>query len=116
MICIDNIKDVLIDLSGNTEGWHSDFTSNLQNKLTHDLASLQIELKLLKDAYQRNDLVTVQYALMKIKPKLLNVADFFLFLANDIEKFILIKRGELPEIPEGYDIPESYNYIVPQPY
>ncbi|WP_435639294.1 hypothetical protein [Carnimonas bestiolae] len=107
---------MLIGLSGNTEGWHSDFTSNLEDKLAHDLARLQIELKLLKDAYQRNDLITVHFALIQMKPTLLSTSSFFRDLFDDMDELIVSKRGELPKIPERYDIPESYNYITPKLY
>ncbi|MGJ8517581.1 hypothetical protein [Carnimonas bestiolae] len=116
MIGIDNIRDVLVGLTGNTESWYSDFTSNPDDDFAHDLARLQIELKLLKDSYQRNDLITVQCALVRTRSDLLGPSNFFRDLSDDIKELFLAKKGELPEIPEEYDIPESYNYITPQPY
>ncbi|MGJ8522570.1 hypothetical protein R84981_001258 [Carnimonas sp. R-84981] len=114
MIGIDDIKDVLIGLSGDTESWNSDLTSNLDDDLAHDIVRLQIELKLLKDSYQRNDLITVQCALVRARSMLLSISNFFKDLADDTEELLLSKKGELPEIPGGYDVPESYRYIIPK--
>ncbi|MGJ8517580.1 hypothetical protein [Carnimonas bestiolae] len=116
MIGIDNIRDVLVGLTGDTESWNSDFTSNLDDKLARNLMRLQIELKLLKDSCQKNDLIAAQCALSMTRSKLLDVSNFFHNLADDTDELLISKRGELPEIPEEYDIPEPYNYITPQPY
>ncbi|MGJ8514575.1 hypothetical protein [Carnimonas bestiolae] len=92
MIGIDNIKDVLIGLSSNAEDWNSDFASNLDDKLAHDFVRLQIELKLLKNSYQKNDLVTAQCALSTTRSMLLSISNFFHDLADDTEELLLSKK------------------------
>lgn len=113
MIALNNIKQLiksLADLQGISGEWSINCDLNIDEELSKELASLEVELELLSKAMNENDLVTVKCALVMIRLYSLNLSNLFLDIFEDIEKVGWSEEVSLPNVPEGYQVPERYNY------
>ncbi|WP_159567149.1 hypothetical protein [Budvicia diplopodorum] len=115
MTNINKIKNAIQALaehnsSFSDDNWSINYKLDLDKELRGELAKLQIELDLLTNAIQENDLDTAKYALVMARIFSLNLSNFFLNIFEDIEKVGWSEEFKLPTLPEGYQIPERYNY------
>ncbi|SEK76095.1 hypothetical protein SAMN04487787_103407 [Kosakonia sacchari] len=115
---LNKIKAVIHDLaelvagktSFNDDYWSLDYKLDLDKELSNELNNLQIELELLTNALHEKDLVTVKCALVMARLYSLNLSNLFLGIFEDIEKVGWSEEFKLPNVPDGYQIPEHYNY------
>lgn len=118
MTDLNKIKNAIQTLAGlNKENtnfaandWSIDYQLDLDKEMRDELEKLQIELDLLTNALREKDLVTAKHALVMSRIFSLNLSNLFLNIFEDIEKIGWSEESKLPAIPEGYQIPEHYNY------
>ena len=118
MTDLNKIKDLIRLLSGKSseidgfsvDDWSINYELDLDEDLNNELANLQMELDLLKCALQENDLITVKCALVMVRLHSLNLSNFFMNIFEDIEKAGWSEGAKLPNVPEGYQVPQHYNY------
>lgn len=94
----------------NDSEWSIDYQIDLDNRLKEELLGLYTDLRLLNDSLNNHDLITAKCALIYIRIKTLDLSNFFLNIYEDIEKVGWRNDSKLPDIPDGYKIPECYQY------
>ncbi|KPD02205.1 hypothetical protein [Moellerella wisconsensis] len=115
---INKVKELIINLEKysfpesdfNDSGWSIDYQINLDNRLNEELLRLYNDLNLLSDSLKNNDLITAKCALIYARMKALDLSNFFLNIYEDIEKAGWGEGNKLPDVPEGYKIPDCYQY------
>ncbi|WP_233238268.1 hypothetical protein [Bordetella sp. LUAb4] len=116
MINLNNLRDnirVLAEMANGPfleEEWNIDYGSDLNNLLDGDLDGLKKAAGLLNASLGGKDLIVAQCALLRVQLYAMQISNSFLNIGDDIEKIFLTKEIKLPDIPEGYQIPDSYNY------
>ncbi|MFJ3260832.1 hypothetical protein ACIPK7_11315 [Pseudomonas sp. NPDC086581] len=113
MMALNEVKGLvssLADSQGVSGEWSINGDVNIDEELSKYLANFKIELELLSKAVGENDLITAKCALVMMRLYSLNLSNLFLDIFEDIERVGWSKEGALPNVPEGYQIPDSYNY------
>lgn len=66
-------------------------------------------VELLGETVKEDDKVAIQCALTRVRIASLNLSNSYQDIIDDV---VLINKSELwPAIPDGYQIPEHYNYL-----
>lgn len=87
-----------------------DYSLNLDEELNSELEKLAKISLVLRKALDEKDMIAVQAALIMSRIHSMNLRNFFNDIYDDIEMIGWTERYSWPEIPEGYRIPEHYNY------
>ncbi|MBS9438938.1 hypothetical protein EAE91_17910 [Photorhabdus noenieputensis] len=90
--------------------WKSDYKNDWDMSFTKDVALLNREISLLKQALEKNDKVTQIAALVVARGIALGIMNQFENLFEDIENMAWSDEFKWPKIPEDYKIPDHYNY------
>jgi hypothetical protein len=114
----DELKEIIIFFlklrNGLGDGvpldWAIDFNANLNDEFLKDVKRLQGAMLLFKASLGSNDLITAQCALIRARAVSMDLSNFFGNIAEDIERIAWTGGFDWPEIPEGYKIPERYNF------
>ncbi|CAB3660922.1 Uncharacterised protein [Achromobacter sp. 2789STDY5608633] len=115
---INNIKWLflrLYDCSGGRRVFFSErggvgCKADLDEKLSNDIADFQMSLNFLENSLREGDAIKVVVFLGKVRDSSLALSGFFKNIFDDIDKNAWSDAAKLPAIPEGYALPESYNY------
>lgn len=100
----------LASLQGLSGEWSINHDVNIDEELSREVGNLKIELDLLGKAVSGNDMVAAKYALVMARLCSLNLSNLFLDIFDDVEKVGWSEGGSLPNVPDGYQVPEHYNY------
>ncbi|MGM7765243.1 DUF6853 family protein [Yersinia enterocolitica] len=114
MTKINVIKEALSDVAKICHIQESelsiDYSLNLDEELHSELEKLAEISLVLSKALDEKDMVAVQAALVMSRIYSMNLRNFFNDIFDDIEMLGWTERYSWPKIPEGYQIPEHYNY------
>lgn len=69
---------------------------------------LESDANLLSQAYESDDELAIQAALMFIRYRAMGLSSFFDAIVEDAEKTLL--TGNWPKIPDDYSVPKKCNY------
>ncbi|MFP2469251.1 hypothetical protein ACLEUK_14185 [Pseudescherichia vulneris] len=81
------------DVAGNYECYVNDF---------------KLAVKLLGETIENDDKIAIQCALTRVRIASLNLSNIYQDVIDDV--LLINKSDSWPAIPEGYQIPEHYNY------
>ena len=84
--------------------------ADLDEKLSNDIADFQMSLNFLENSLREGDAIKVVAFLGRVRDSSLALSGFFKNIFDDIDKNAWSDAAKLPAIPEGYALPESYNY------
>ena len=90
--------------------WRVDYLSDLDGEFFGERANLQLHLDLMEESIRVGDGNLVVVALMRFQSSAQILSDFFKRIFDDIEKAGWPDHEPLADIPEGYELPERYNY------
>ncbi|TDB60357.1 hypothetical protein [Photorhabdus khanii] len=90
--------------------WQSNYKNDWDMRFAEDVALLNREISLLKQALEKDDKVTQIAALVVARGIALGIMNQFENLFEDIEKMAWSDDFKWPKIPEDYKIPDHYNY------
>ncbi|PTU64820.1 hypothetical protein DB032_07755 [Chromobacterium sp. Panama] len=83
-----------------------DYGASLENLLLKYMALCQSRAALLSGAKSVNDELAMQSALLRLRSYAMGLSSLFDAIADDAET--ILKTGEWPELPEGYELPDCY--------
>jgi len=78
--------------------------------IQEDIRKLNLTIELFFNAKENNDKLAIQAALLRISTFLSGICGVFDQTREDIDRFTLIP--DTAGFPEGYKIPEHYNYSI----
>jgi len=83
---------------------------SIVDSIQKDITNLNLTIELFLKAKENNDELAIQAALLRISAFLSGIYGVFEQAREDIDRFILIP--DTVDFPEGYKIPEHYNYPI----
>ena len=100
------------ELYENYDQWHMDYKDNLDRYFKYMIKKFNEDIKLFKQAIERNDKITASVALVHIYTQSRSLADFYQEIYDDIVYLLWGEglRDKWPEIPENFQIPLDYDY------
>lgn len=113
MTDLNDIKiliSTLAGLQGLSGEWSINQDINIDEELSKEVGNLKVELDLLSKAISEKDMVAAKFALVMVRLCSLNLSNLFLDIFDDVEKVGWSEGGSLPGVPDGYQVPEHYNY------
>ncbi|WP_374419292.1 hypothetical protein [Chromobacterium sp.] len=86
-----------------------DYGASLENLLLKYMALCQSSAALLSGAKSVNDELAMQSALIRLRSYAIGLSSLFDAIADNAET--ILKIGEWPELPEGYELPDCYGNL-----
>lgn len=108
---IDSIKKLQCNLTSifPDEGSKVDLNiSDVVEAYDRYVSDFKLAVELLGKTIEEDDKIAIQCALTRVRMASLNLSNAYQDIIDDV---VLINKSDLwPSIPEGYQIPECYNY------
>lgn len=83
---------------------------SIVDSIQKGINNLNLTIELFLKAKENNDELAMQAALLRISTFLSGIYDVLDQTREDVDRFILIP--DMADFPEGYKIPEHYNYPI----
>lgn len=89
--------------------WSIDYSLNLDDELSEDVAALSLAINFLGAAVRKSDLPAIMCALVRVRVRSNIVEGFFMNIVEDLERAGWSEGGRLRDVPKIYYVPENYD-------
>lgn len=108
---IDSMKKLkhdLVNIFPNKKGQSDLNILDVAENYERYVGDFKLAVELLRKTVEEDDKIAMQCALTRVRIASLNLSNSYQDIIDDV---VLINKSDLwPVIPEGYQIPECYNY------
>ncbi|MFP1727459.1 hypothetical protein [Lonsdalea quercina] len=105
---VKKLKHVLTSASINKNNQSDLNISDVAENYERYISDFKLAVELLGKTVEENDKIAIQCALTRVRISSLNLSNIYQDIIDDVA--LINKSDSWPAIPDGYQIPEHYNY------